>query len=147
MLPPCSWSLDELTAAEKAAIAAMRSQDPVLTAAFNDYELALFALGRKCDVGRALELLRANNEWRKEFGVEHMTGEQLGRIKGLLMSGVFQLVPFDKRASPGCSILYLFPANVPPEMQDITAMMQCSWFVLTRAAAAHVDNMRQGYVM
>ncbi len=148
LLPPCSWSLDELTAAEKKAIADMRLQDAVLTAPLNDHELALFALGRKLDVQRALALLRANNEWRKEFGVDKMTPEDLGHVKGMLMSGMFQLVPFDKRAAPGCSIFYLFPNSMPAAyVQDLHVMMQCTWFVLSRAAAAHVDNMRQGYVL
>jgi hypothetical protein len=69
LLPPCQWSLDLLTVEEKNAIASMRTQDPVLTAALTDHELALFALGRKLDVGRALTLLKANNEWRKEHNV------------------------------------------------------------------------------
>ena len=123
----------------------MRAQDAVLTAPFNDHELALFALGRKLDVQRALTLLRANNAWRQEFQVDQM---DMGRVKGLLMSGMFQFVPFDKRAAPGCAIMYLFPNNVPAaDIHDLKVMMQCSWFVLTRAAAAHVDNIRQGYVM
>ncbi len=72
-----------------------------------------------------------------------MSKEQLGQIKSILMSGVFQFLEFDKRAAPGCCIIYLFPNSVPPEMNDVAQMMACTWFVLTRAAAAHVDNMRQ----
>lgn len=162
-MPPCKWPIEQLTDAERACLAAMRKEDPVLTAPLNDHELALFALGRKLNVERALTLLRANNEWRKEFKVrgkrkkkkkekwssallvqvEHMTKEQLGHVKSMLMSGVFQFVPFDKRADPGCSIIYLFPNSVPPEFVDVAHMMSCTWFILTRAAAAHVDNMRQ----
>ncbi len=81
ILPPCSWSIDELTAEEKQCIASMRKEDPVLTAALTDHELALFALGRKRDVQRALTLLRANNEWRKEYKVERERNKESEREK------------------------------------------------------------------
>lgn len=48
-----------------------------------------------------------------------MTKEQLGHVKSILMSGVFQVLEFDKRADPGCAIIYLFPNAVPPEMNDV----------------------------
>ena len=65
------------------------------------------------------------------------------------MSGVFQFVPFDIRAAnPKCAVAYLFPDKVPAEMiSNLKLMMQTSWFLQTRAAAAHVDNMREGWIM
>lgn len=63
------------------------------------------------------------------------------------MSGVFQFVEFDKRAPPSCAIMYLFPNAIPKEMLDIQVMMHTTWFTITRMAAAHVDNMRHGYVL
>ena len=45
-----------------------------------------------------------------------------GAIKGVLMSGVFQFVPFDIRAAnPKCAVAYLFPDKVPAECSDFAA--------------------------
>ena len=146
LLPPAKWNVEEeLKEEEKAAILATRKMAPELTEGLNDYELAFYVLGRKLDVVRAVELLKQSFLWQKEFEIDKIN---YGGIKGILMSGVFHFVDFFHRAKPGCAVAYIYPNRIPGVMlNDLKLMMQTIWFLQTRAAAMHVENMREGWIM
>lgn len=113
-IPKATWTRADLTADEQKALDEMRTTDPELTKPFDDFFLCLFMFARKRDVKRALELLRNHLDWRKQFELDRL---DLGRIKAILMSGVFQFAPFNIRVPPGgCGVTILHPSKVPDVM-------------------------------